>query len=220
MHTDHEGTPRLATDNTQAVVWTWAGRAFGDTQPTGTATVNLRLPGIYADGETRLYYNWNRYFDPKTVRYLTSDPIGLSGGINTYTYVRNNPWRWIDKTGFDATAAATAGAETTAPSKILDELGRAAAGAARQCAIVALAIAAAGMSGSVPTCDDDGSGPPGCKKKDNGCEELYRIDTDTCNAITKRRGRRAGETCHASASERYAACLRGKPLPPLNTWNN
>jgi hypothetical protein len=26
--------------------------------------------------------------------------------------------------------------------------------------------------------------------------------------------------CHASASERYAACLAGRPIPPLNTWNN
>jgi len=52
------------------------------------------------------------------------------------------------------------------------------------------------------------------------CEDLNQIDTATCNAITKRRGAAAGAACHASASERYAACLRGKPLPPLNTWNN
>jgi RHS repeat-associated protein len=59
-----------------------------------------------------------------------------------------------------------------------------------------------------------------CSDDKQHCEELLRIDTDTCNAITKRRGRAAGEACHASASERYAACYRGRPLPPLNTWNN
>jgi hypothetical protein len=34
------------------------------------------------------------------------------------------------------------------------------------------------------------------------------------------RGASAGAACHASASERYAACLAGRPIPPLNTWNN
>lgn len=52
------------------------------------------------------------------------------------------------------------------------------------------------------------------------CEDLLQIDTDTCNAITRRRGAAAGAACHASATERYAACLRGRALPPLNTWNS
>ena len=66
------------------------------------------------------------------------------------------------------------------------------------------------------------TGGQACPTSDNKqhCEELLQIDTDTCNAITKRRGGAAGAACHASATERYAACLRGKPLPPLNTWNN
>lgn len=37
--------------------------------------------------------------DPKTGRYITADPIGLAGGINLFSYVRENPVNWIDPMG-------------------------------------------------------------------------------------------------------------------------
>jgi RHS repeat-associated protein len=106
LHTDHLGTPRLATNPSGTVVWRWEGGAFGNTPPNedpdgdgSLTTVNLRYAGQYFDGETGLHYNWHRYYDPKTGRYISSDPIGLRGGLNTYVYVENNPLRWTDPQG-------------------------------------------------------------------------------------------------------------------------
>jgi RHS repeat-associated protein len=101
VQTDHLDTPRQLTDNTKKVIWNWAYSAFGENQPTNTnnTVFNLRYPGQYYDAESKLHYNINRYYDPATGRYTQSDPIGLSGGINTYTYVGGNSIRWSDRTG-------------------------------------------------------------------------------------------------------------------------
>jgi len=57
------------------------------------------FPGQYYDQETGLHYNWFRYYDPQTDRYITSDPVGLAGGLNTYLYALANPLRYTDPTG-------------------------------------------------------------------------------------------------------------------------
>ena len=64
-----------------------------------TITNNLRYPGQFYDQETGLNYNGFRYYDPKTGRYLRTDPIGLNGGVNLFVYVRNHPVSWADPLG-------------------------------------------------------------------------------------------------------------------------
>ena len=58
----------------------------------------MRFPGQMYDSETGLHYNYFRTYDPNTGRYITSDPIGLRGGLNTYVYVEGNPQNKIDPT--------------------------------------------------------------------------------------------------------------------------
>ena len=113
LHTDHLGTPRVATNASGIEVWRWTSDAFGNGTPTGSATVNLRFPGQYYDDESRLHYNWNRYYDPETGRYISSDPIGLTGGLNTFAYVGANPVMFVDPEGFQIAAVACIGGEAT-----------------------------------------------------------------------------------------------------------
>jgi len=99
-HLDHLGTPQLMTDEDQTVIWQASYAPFGEaTLLTEIIDNDLRLPGQYFDSESGLHYNYFRDYDPGTGRYVQSDPIGLQGGINTYAYVLNNPFRYIDPLG-------------------------------------------------------------------------------------------------------------------------
>ncbi len=113
---DHLGTPQVITDSNQNVVWEnrnpqpfGAGTPNQDPDGDGRQVVfDLRFPGQYFDEESNLHYNWFRYYDPNTGRYLRSDPIGLRGGINAYAYVGGNPLTYYDPNGQYALPAAVA----------------------------------------------------------------------------------------------------------------
>ena len=98
-HCDHLGTPRELTDAQGNVVWSGRYKAWGRLlHAEGEITQPLRFQGQYEDGETGLFYNRYRYYDASTARYLTQDPIGLLGGLNSYQYAPN-PTIWTDPQG-------------------------------------------------------------------------------------------------------------------------
>jgi RHS repeat-associated protein len=108
VFSDHLDTPRLvatAGDNPQTL-WTWNNDdpfgANAPATPAGPYTFNLRFPGQYFDSETNLHYNYFRDFDRLAGRYVQSDPLGVAGGENPYTYATNNPLTNIDPMGLIA----------------------------------------------------------------------------------------------------------------------
>lgn len=59
----------------------------------------LRFPGQYYDAESGLDQNWHRYYDPSLGRYISSDPIGLAGGLNMFGCADQNPLDYYDDEG-------------------------------------------------------------------------------------------------------------------------
>jgi RHS repeat-associated protein len=99
-HLDHLGTPQALTDQTGAIAWQAHYLPFGHTLDTVTDTDQpIRFPGQFVDAAAGAVYNYHRWYEPGTGRYLRSDPIGLEGGINTYLYANANAIRFSDPLG-------------------------------------------------------------------------------------------------------------------------
>lgn len=56
---------------------------------------------LWMGPELDLYYMRNRWYEPKTGRFLTEDPSGLAAGINLYTFAAGDPVGGSDPFGLD-----------------------------------------------------------------------------------------------------------------------
>jgi RHS repeat-associated protein len=97
---DDNGTPRDVIGSNAKLYWAAAYASWGAVKSSRGELDDfpIRFPGHYFDRETGFHYSRFRYYHPAYGRFISPDPIGLSGGLNEYTYVPN-PLGWIDPLG-------------------------------------------------------------------------------------------------------------------------
>ena len=105
---DHLNSTVALVDKSGEVVESYEYDAFGDVSffdgtgnpIAGSAYGNRFLfQGREYDPTTGLYNFRARWYDPETGRWLSNDPIGISGGLNQYVFCANNPVMFVDPWG-------------------------------------------------------------------------------------------------------------------------
>jgi len=151
-----------------------------------------------------LVYNYYLYYDPETGRYITSDPIGLAGGVNTYAYVENNPLKYSDPYGLSPISGGA-------------------------CRAAVAGIGALGMAASVADWEDVSSLQDQLNRVENrrgSCDDpdelnkLTEIRDKLRNAITDAQGRNAmlfdsGLVTGAVSAIGIGVCGVISALPPM-----
>jgi RHS repeat-associated protein len=122
-HSDHLGSAQLVTDYAgeeyEHMEYTPYGELWLERNRDGSDLIPFRFTGKEFDTETNLYYYAARYMDPRTSRWISSDPAGamlanpmgddgkprenfsLIESMNHYSYVSNNPVKYVDPTGME-----------------------------------------------------------------------------------------------------------------------
>jgi RHS repeat-associated protein len=120
VHVDHLGSVDVLTDvNGNAVEHrsydpfgqrrnpVWGAPPAGGQPPAASfaSLTTVGYTGQEADNDLGLVNMKGRIYDPRTARFLTTDPI-ISNPLsaqswNAYAYVQNNPLNFVDPTGFD-----------------------------------------------------------------------------------------------------------------------
>ncbi|MDP7025246.1 MAG: RHS repeat-associated core domain-containing protein [Kiritimatiellia bacterium] len=109
-HADELGSTLAITDGggtaTDKFFYLPYGELAGRTGTTETPYTFVGRYGVYwEDGP--LYHMKARYYHVGLKRWISSDPLGIDGGVNLYAYANGNPQRYLDPWGLGGAAAGT-----------------------------------------------------------------------------------------------------------------
>lgn len=105
---DHLGSVIAITDSSGSMVEQYRYDAWGrvsvfdaNGDPIAMSAIGNRYlwQGREYSWNTGLYYFRARWYDPLTARWLSKDPIGISGGLNQYVFCGNDPVNRRDPSG-------------------------------------------------------------------------------------------------------------------------
>ncbi len=99
--TDGLGSTVALTNASATTTASYSYAPYGSAAKTGTDDTPLQFTGRDNDGTSNLYYYRARYYSPQLGRFISQDPLGFAGGINTYAYTNGNPVSYRDPTGKD-----------------------------------------------------------------------------------------------------------------------
>jgi RHS repeat-associated protein len=97
-HADGLGSVVRRTSQAGAVVHEYRYDAWGNIEA-GASEPGYSFTGREWDPEIGLYYYRARFYEAQSGRFLSEDPIGLDGGLNFYSYVRNRVANHSDPLG-------------------------------------------------------------------------------------------------------------------------
>lgn len=101
FHQDSLSSTSLMTDSSGGSLGTIKFSPFGSAR-TGSVPTDIQFTGQRLDA-TDLYYYGARYYDPSIGRFISPDPIvqdpANPQSLNRYSYVMNNPLKYVDPTG-------------------------------------------------------------------------------------------------------------------------
>jgi len=101
-HSDHLGSTNVVTDENGEEVEKTEYYPFGKIREGGTKSKHL-FTGQEFDPETEFYYYKARYYAPRMMSFAQPDPIVQDmydpQSLNRYSYVKNNPVKYVDPSG-------------------------------------------------------------------------------------------------------------------------
>ena len=113
IHTDHLGSTILVTDENGEIVTNQVYYPYGDVRNVGVKlpTEKAYTGQVSDEEETGMYYYNARYYNSVSGIFTQAD---VKEGPNRYIYTRNNPFKYVDPTGFQI--------EVTPPDSITDDM--------------------------------------------------------------------------------------------------